>query len=128
MNSRSIFDIRNANGWILATSIAANMAWSIFSLLIAYYFLSDSEEAVFLMQIAVLLSAFGGPFIIGWLCGWLAFDDRGVTYGAVGALGSVLVILFTFLASGGIAILLSIAALAGGFNGGVLTRYRVRKK
>jgi hypothetical protein len=61
----------------------------------------------------LLLSKVIGPFIIGWFCGWLAFDDRGATYGVVGALGSALFILLTLLASGVIAILLSIAALAG---------------
>ena len=65
-----------------------------------------------------------GLLALGWFCGWLAFDDRGATYGLIGALGSVFMILLYLLASGAIAFILSIAALAGGFNGGALTRYR----
>jgi hypothetical protein len=80
------------------------------------------------VQVGLLISEFIGPFIIGWFCGWRAFDDRGATYGVMGALGSVFMILLTLLASGGIAILLSIAALAGGLNGGAITRYRGRRK
>ena len=58
----------------------------------------------------------------------LVFDDWGATYGVIGAFGSVLMILLTLLACGWIAILLSKAALAGGFNGGALSRYRGKRK
>ena len=75
-----------------------------------------------------MIAEFTGPFLIGWVCGWLAFDDRGPTYGVIGALGSVLIILITLLASGLIAVLLTIVALAGGFNGGLLSLYRGRRK
>ena len=124
MNRKSLFDVRGANGWIIALGVAANLLWSFFTLIIAFYILDVSGGTLETVQVGLLLSEFIGPFIIGWFCGWLAFDDRGATYGVVGALGSVLMILFTLLASGLIAILLSIAALAGGFNGGAITRYR----
>lgn len=128
MNMRSLLDIKAANGWILVTSVAANLVWTLFSLMIGYYFLGDGDQDVLFLQVAILLSTFIGPFVIGWICGWLAFDDRGPTYGVVGALGSVVIILATFLAIGGVAILLSISALAGGFNGGTLSVYRIKKK
>jgi hypothetical protein len=128
VNRKPFLDIRGANGWIIALAIAANLLWSFFTLIIAFYILDVSGRSIETVQVGLLLSAFIGPFIIGWFCGWLAFDDRGATYGVVGALGSVFMILFTLLASGVIAILLSIAALAGGFNGGAITRYRGRRK
>ena len=128
MNRKSLFDVRGANGWIIALGIAANLLWSFFTLIIAFYILEVSGGTIETIQIGLLLSEFIGPLIIGWFCGWLAFDDRGATYGVVGALGSVLIILLMLLASGVIAILLSIATLAGGFNGGAITRYRGRRK
>lgn len=128
MNRKSLFDVRGANGWIMALGVAANLLWSFFTLIIAFYILDVSGGTIETVQVGLLLSEFIGPLIIGWFCGWLAFDDRGATYGVVGALGSVLIILLTLLASGVIAILLSIAALAGGFNGGAITRYRGRRK
>jgi hypothetical protein len=128
VNPKSIFDMRGANGWIIALGVAANLLWSFFTLIIAFYILDVSGETIETVQVGLLLSEFIGPLSIGWFCGWLAFDDRGATYGVVGALGSVLIILLTLLASGVIAILLSIAALAGGFNGGAITRYRGRRK
>ena len=128
MNRKSLFDVRGANGWIIALGIAANLLWSFFTLIIAFYILEVSGGTIETIQIGLLLSEFIGPLIIGWFCGWLAFDDRGATYGVMGALGSVLIILLMLLASGVIAILLSIATLAGGFNGGAITRYRGRRK
>ena len=128
MNWRTLFDIRSTNPWILSLGVVANLLWSFFTLLIAFYNLDVRGGVIDFVQVILLLSEFVGPFIIGWFCGWLAFDDHGATYGVVGALGSVLMILLTLLASGGIAILLSIAALAGGFNGGAITRYRGKGK
>ncbi len=128
MNKKSLLDIRGANGWIIALAVAANLLWSFFALLIDFSVLNAGKVDPGLAQAGLLVAEFVGPFAIGWFCGWLAFDDHGTTYGMVGALGSVFMILLTLLPSGGIAILLSIAALAGGFNGGALTRYRGRRK
>ena len=109
--------------------IVANLLWSFFALVIAFMFLLDAgEENVSLTYVGLMISEFVGPLLIGWFCGWLAFDDRGATYGVIGAFGSVLMILLTLLASGWIVILLSFVALAGGFNGGVLSRYRGKRK
>jgi hypothetical protein len=128
MNRKSLFDIRNTNIWIIALSIAANLIWSIFVMIIAFLVLDVGDEIVGWVQAGLLLSEFIGPFIIGWVCGWIAFDDRGSTYGVVGAFGSVVIILITLLASGGIVVLFSIAALAGGYNGGALSNYRGKSK
>jgi hypothetical protein len=128
VNRKSLFDVRSANGWIIAMAVAANLLWSFFALIIAFSILNAGKANPGLVQAGLLIGEFIGSFIIGWFCGWLAFDDRGATYGMTGALGSVFMILFTLLASGGIAILLSVAALAGGFNGGALTRYRGNRK
>jgi hypothetical protein len=128
MNWKSLFDIRSTNTWILALAIMANLVWSFFALLIAFYIADIGKADTGLVQIVLLISEFSGPLSIGWYCGWLAFDDRGATYGLIGALGSVFIILFTLLASGGIAIILSVVALAGGFNGGAITRYRGKGK
>ncbi len=128
MHRKSFLDFRGTNGWILALGVAANLVWSFFTLLIAFYLLDVSGEAIDAVQVGLLISEFIGPLGIGWFCGWLAFDDRGATYGLIGALGSVFMILLYLLTSGGIAILFSIAALAGGFNGGALTRYRGKRQ
>ena len=112
----------------LALSIAGNLVWSFFAMLIAFYISDVARADIGLVQAGLLLVEFTGAFGIGWFCGWLAFDDRGATYGIIGALGSVFIILLYLFTSGGIAIMLSIAALAGGFNGGAITRYRGKSK
>jgi hypothetical protein len=128
MNRKSLFNIRGTNTWILALSIIANILWSFFVLMMAFYILDVGGGLPDRVQIGLMLAEFFGPFLIGGFCGWLAFDDLGPTYGVIGGLGSVLMIIVTLGASGGIAVLLSIVALAGGFNGGALSRYRGKRK
>jgi hypothetical protein len=95
VNRKSLFDIRSANAWIIALGVAANLFWSFFTLIIAFYALDVSGGTIGRVQVGLLISEFIGPLIIGWFCGWLAFDDRGATYGVMGALGSVFMILLT---------------------------------
>ena len=129
MNWKSIFNIRGTNIWIIAMSVAANLLWSFFMIVVGFiYLLDEGGGDVSMAYVGLLFAAFIGPFLIGWFCGWLAFDDRGATYGVIGAFGSVLMILITFLTSGWIAILLVVASLAGGFNGGALSRYRGKRQ
>ena len=129
MHWKSLFNLRGTNTWIVALSIAANLLWSFFVMIGGFiYLLERGERDAGQAYIILMVAMFIGPLLIGWFCGWLAFDDRGATYGVVGALGSVLITLLTLLASGWVAILLSIVALAGGFNGGTLSRYRGRRK
>jgi hypothetical protein len=77
VNRKSIFDIRGANGWIIALGVVANLLWSFFTLIIAFYILDVSRGTIETVQVGLLISEFIGPFIIGWFCGWLAFDDLG---------------------------------------------------
>ena len=128
MLRKSLLDIRGANGWILALSVAANLVWSFFTLVIAFYSLDASGSVIDSVQVGLLISEFIGPLAIGWFCGWLAFDDRGATYGLIGALGSMFMILLYLFTNSGIAVILSVTALAGGFNGGALNRYRGKKQ
>ncbi|MFN2236599.1 MAG: hypothetical protein ACK2U1_20405, partial [Anaerolineales bacterium] len=80
MNWKSIFTIRGTNYWILVMGIAANLLWSFFALVIAFMFLLEtSEENVSLAYVGLMIGEFVGPLLIGWFCGWLAFDDRGAT-------------------------------------------------
>jgi mannitol-specific phosphotransferase system IIBC component len=128
MNLISIFNIRGTDYRILAMGVAANLLWSFFVLVIGFlYLLEASEGDGEMAYVGLMIAEFIGPFLIGWFCGWLAFDDRGATYGVIGAVGSVLLILLTLLASGWIAIMLAITALAGGFNGGAISRYRGKR-
>ena len=107
--------------------VAANLLWSFFVMVYGFIQIVEAGAGdISQAYVILLLGEFLGPFIIGWYCGWLAFDGRGPTYGVVGALGSVLIIFVTLLASGWIAILFSIVAVAGGFNGGAISRFHRR--
>jgi len=127
MNLKSLFNLRKTNNWIIAMSIAANLLWSFFVMVYGFIRIVDSGDGdIGQAYVILLIGEFLGPLLIGWYCGWLAFDGRGPTYGVVGALGSILIILITLLASGWIAILFVIVALAGGLNGGMFSRFRRR--
>ena len=129
MNLKSLFDFRGTNTWIIALGVAANLLFSLFVLVFASIRVLEAGEGdAGTIYVVLILVEFIGTLLIGWFCGWLAFDDRGPTYGVFGALGSVAIIMLTLLASGWISIMLSIVALAGGFNGGTLSRYRGKRK
>jgi len=128
MDRKSIFTIKGTNIWILCTSIAGNLLFSFFVLIISFLLLGRGDEMASTVQIILLLCEFIVPFVIGWFSGWLAFDDRGPTYGIYGGMASALIVLITLLPNSLVSIMIAIAAIAGGFNGGFLSRYRPRGK
>ena len=128
MNFKQIFNPKGTNYWIIAMAFAANLLLAFFILLFSFVALDFDVQKSDAVQVGLMLAFFIGPFMVGWISGWIAFDDRGPTYGVLGSLGSVIAILVTLLASGVFAILIAIVAIAGGFNGGTLSRSRSRRK
>jgi len=49
-----LFDIRGANGWIIALGVAANLLWSFFTLIIAFYALDVSGGTTEKVQVCVM--------------------------------------------------------------------------
>jgi len=124
MSWKQIFDLRGTNLWLIGASIGWNVIWTFVTLLAAYRALGGLENAVPVVQLGLMLSAFVGPFLSGWLTGRLAADGRGPTYGTIGSLGSVVLILIVLLPSGILGLLVAVVALAGGLNGGLLSQGR----
>jgi hypothetical protein len=123
MNWKQIFNLRGTNLWLIGAGVGLNVSWMFATFLIAYRVLGRSQNIV-VVQLALMISAFVGPFLNGWLTGRLAADGRGPTYGAIGSLGSVVLILIVLLPSGILGLLVAIVALAGGLNGGLLSQRR----
>ncbi|UCC61517.1 MAG: hypothetical protein JSV36_11975 [Anaerolineae bacterium] len=124
MNWKQIFDLRGTNLWLIGASVGWNVIWTFVTLFVAYRALGGDESAVSVVQLALMLSEFAGPFLCGWLTGRLAADGRGPTYGVVGSLSSVVLILIVLLPSGILGFLVAVVALAGGLNGGLLSQSR----
>ena len=124
MDWKSLFDLRRLNYWLLASGIGLNMIWTYMTLLITLPLLSGGESAAAGIQLGLMLSVFVGALLAGWLTGKLADDSRGPTYGLVGSLGSVGLIVFAILPAGILGLLAAIITVAGGINGGLLSLRR----
>jgi hypothetical protein len=120
-----MFNFRGINFWHLANSVGWNILWTGISLLIIFFVLGKTQQSLLLLQLVLMVSIFVGSLTAGLLFGRLAADGRGLTYGVVGSLGSVLLSLIFILPSGGfLGIMLAVIAIAGGINGGLLSLRR----
>jgi hypothetical protein len=54
LKRKLLFDIRSANGWIIALGVAANLLWSFFILIIAFYALDVSGGTTEKVQVCVM--------------------------------------------------------------------------
>lgn len=122
MNLKELFNLRGLNYWLLASGIGLNGIWTFLIFLFSLQLLESVASNPAIIQLVMMIAIFLGAFFTGWLIGKWAGDLRGPTYGVVGSLGSVGIILFVLLPAGGVTgILTALVALAGGFNGGLLT-------
>jgi hypothetical protein len=124
MNWKALFNLRGINFWWLASGVGLNISWTIVVLLFAFRVLSAGIDTVENIQLVLMVGMFLGPLLIGWLIGRWADDGRGPTYGLIGSLGSLALILFVVLPSGPLGLLVAAVALAGGLNGGMLSQRR----
>ena len=125
MNWKYLLSTRGLNYWLLASGIGLSLVWAFFVLLVSYRILTTSAQTA-TVQIALMLGIFVGNFLIGWLLGKWAADNRGPTYGLYSSLGSVFLALFIILPAGLLGWLVAIMALAGGLNGGLTSLKRGR--
>ena len=127
MNWKDLFRFRGLNGWLVAVGFGWSAIWAIASLAVTSLVLRGDADAgaVAITQIGLMLSAFLGPLLSGWVTGWLAADGRGPTYGLVGGLASATLFGVALAPIGGIlAVLVALVSLAGGLNGGLLSLRR----
>jgi MFS family permease len=118
--------LRGINFWWLASGVGLNLSWAVVVLLFIFRVLSAGIDTVENMQLVLMVGFFIGPLVIGWLIGRWADDGRGPTYGLIGSIGSLVLILYAVLPSGPLGLLVALVALAGGLNGGLLSQRRRR--
>jgi MFS family permease len=126
MNWKELFNLRGINFWWLASGVGLNLSWAVVVLLFIFRVLSAGIDTVENMQLVLMVGFFIGPLVIGWLIGRWADDGRGPTYGLIGSIGSLVLILYAVLPSGPLGLLVALVALAGGLNGGLLSQRRRR--
>jgi hypothetical protein len=122
MNLKNILSLKGINGWHLANTLGWNFLGSGAVLLTTLYLLNKNHTAVVFYQFFLLIGIFLVPLTGGLLFGRLAADNRGITYGVLGSFVSVAqVLIFVLPSSVILGSMLIIIALAGGFNGGILS-------
>jgi hypothetical protein len=126
MNWKSLFNLRGINYWLLGSGIGLSMIWTFATLMFSFSILTQNSGAVETVQIGLMVSILIGNFLIGWLIGRMADDNRGPTYGLLSSLGSLILIVFVVVPTGILGLLVAVMAVAGGLNGGIfsLRRYR----
>ncbi len=124
MNWKALIDLRGLNYWLLASAVSLNLLWTFGVLAIVFRVLTINAQSVANVQVGLMMGIFIGAFVIGWLIGKWAGDNRGPTYGLIGSLGSVGLVLFVVLPAGVLGLLVAIMALAGGLNGGLASLKR----
>jgi hypothetical protein len=123
---KRLLRLKGLNLWILGSSLGLNLLVSLGVLTLALYLVNQSSLANLLSGAAIILSLFVGCFLSAWLMGAMAGDGRGPTYGIYGGFFAA-VLAWVILAPGGmVAVLAGLAAIAGGFNGGVWAEVRRR--
>ena len=122
MNAKQLFTLKGINYWYLASAVALNLFWTLgFGLLVTNLFLQQMQANSETFQLILLAASFIGPFLIAWLIGRMAGDGRGPTYGIYGSFGRAVVLGVVALPSGLVGLMLIVAAIAGGLNGGMLS-------
>ena len=122
MNWRFLFNLKGLNFWLLASGIGLNLIWTFLILMFTVGALDNDQNARPGGQVWMMIGIFIGAFLIGWLISKMAADNRGPTYGLIGSLGSVLLLIFVLLPAGELGLLAAGAALAGGLNGGLFSQ------
>jgi hypothetical protein len=127
MELRKVFDFRGLNIWVAGTAIGLNFIVAVVILTLVYFVLSQTQQVHALTQAWILVAFFTSSFLIGWLCGVVAADGRGMNYGVLGTLGAVIPIAVVVLPTGVFGLILAITAFFGGLNGGLFSNRRFRR-
>lgn len=126
MDWKYLFNLKGINFWLLGSGIGLNLIWTFVTLMASFAILNENPEMIPMVQVGMMLGILIGNFATGWITGKMADDNRGPTYGLICSLGSVALIIFVVLPGGIMGILLAAMALAGGFNGGLLSIRRYK--
>ena len=126
MGFKRLINTSDMNWWLVFASIGCNLILMAVVAFGAASMLRRGGEMVEVSQIVLLLGTFLAAFLTAMLTGWIA-RGNGVTYGLIGSVGTVVVVLVA-LPFGVLTILLIVIAVAGGLNGGLISVRRQRRR
>ena len=126
MNFKRLMETKGLSFWLLGSGIGLNLIYQLILLVVVNFGLVTTNPAggADLLQVFVLLACLVGPFLIGWVITAMAGDGRGPTYGIYGSFGGAVPLVFAFVSTRSIfVLLLVVVTLAGGLNGGAFGEY-----
>jgi hypothetical protein len=123
-----LFNLQGLNYWLVAAGVGANLIWMFLTLLVAYIGVASGAHMTTPVQLGVLLSAFGGPFLIGFGLSRMAGDGRGPTYGLVSSLSALALAVIVLVPTGVLGVMVAFVILAGGLNGGLVGERRQSRR
>jgi len=104
---------------MLLLSLGINLILSFFLIMGLTEWISLGEKSLEKLNVFLIL----GEFLIGYLVALgvtlLAKDQRGPSYGMLGAVSSFVLVVVLMASSGLLVFLIAISAIIGGYNGGV---------
>ena len=126
MDLKRLMNTKGLGMWLLASAIGLNLIFQVVLLFVINLGIDPTAAAAGadMLQVIVLLASLIGPFVIGWIITGMAGDGRGPTYGVYGSFGAAMPLVFAFVYTRAIIIVLMIVVvLAGGLNGGIFGEY-----
>lgn len=121
---KKLFNIKGLNFWVVTSGIGFNLIWSVAILVFTANRLTEDPSFASTAQLIFIAAAFLGCMFTGWFSAWMAADGRGPTYGIITSLGAALPFGIILIPSGITGLLVTLVALAGGLNGGLLSLRR----
>ncbi|NLE45092.1 MAG: hypothetical protein GX620_10255 [Chloroflexi bacterium] len=129
MNPKKMIDMNNLNWWLVLAGIGLNLilATAIALLSNTLALRGDDQATAVISQTTFMLGTFLATFFTGFITGRMSNDDNGVTYGLVCSVSVLVVVVI----AGGLSVytlMMVLIALAGGFNGGMMSMRRGRPR
>lgn len=131
MDFKRLMNTKGLGMWLLASAIGLNLIYQVGLLFVINVGIqaTGTTSGGDMLQVIVLLACLFGPFVIAWIISGMAGDGRGPTYGVYGSFGAAIPLLFAFLYTRTILVLLMVViVLAGGLNGGIFGEYMRHRK
>jgi hypothetical protein len=124
---KNILNFKGLSFWLLGSAIGLNVVWVALMMIFTVIATPKTEtpEAPEWLGLVLIVAAFLGPFLIALLIGKMASDQRGPTYGLMGALIAALIVAALILPGNvEIGFIMLAVTLLGGLNGGLMSQRR----
>jgi len=124
-----LFDLRGLKAWILVLSVGIHLLLTFLLFMILTDWMNQRGGWMENASVVLILGEFFMGYLVGIGAALLVKDDRGPSYGVLGAIGSFVLVIIFMVEVGILALIVAVSALLGGYNGGMLgERIRIGRR